>query len=155
MIFWYFHFAEPQKRYYQKMPPVLCNNPYQNILNWLWNDSWTNYLLMTAELECHSRIELVNETQLRKVQMKRPTYGLCFIHWATTRMRYKHGLKTNHRFGIQLTTYMGGFICTSLSWLSITAVLVPNAVELEWHLKWLKLSVQMSFHWTSKEIGPE
>ena len=46
------------------------------------------------------------ETQLGKVQMKCPTYGLCFIHWATTRMRYKHGLKTNHRFGIQLTTYM-------------------------------------------------
>ena len=41
-----------------------------------------------------------HETQLGKVQMKRPTYGLCFIHWATTRMRYKHGLKTNHRFGI-------------------------------------------------------
>ena len=120
MIFWYCHFAEPQKRYYQKMPPVLSNNPYQNILNWLWNDSWTNCLLMTAELECHSRIEMVNETQLGKVQMKRPTYGLCLIHWATTRMRYKHGLKTNHRFGIQLTTYMGGFICTPLSWLSVT-----------------------------------
>ena len=37
------HFAEPQKRYDQN------RSPYQNI-NWLWNDSWTNHLLMTAEL---------------------------------------------------------------------------------------------------------
>ena len=34
----------------QKMPLVISNTPYQNILNWLWNDSWTKHLLMTIQL---------------------------------------------------------------------------------------------------------
>ena len=33
------------------MPLVLSNTPYQNVLNWLRNDSWTNHLLMTAKLD--------------------------------------------------------------------------------------------------------
>ena len=32
------------------MPLISSNRPYQSILNWLWNDSWTDHLLMTAEL---------------------------------------------------------------------------------------------------------
>ena len=43
---------------------------------------------MIAELECHSRIELVNETQLGKVQMKRPSvvmpYTLSFTSLLAT-----------------------------------------------------------------------
>ena len=32
-----------------KMPLILSQATYQNILNWLWNDSWTNHLLMAAK----------------------------------------------------------------------------------------------------------
>ena len=36
------HFAEPKKRKGQNRPLALSNTPYQNILKWLWTDSWTH-----------------------------------------------------------------------------------------------------------------
>ena len=42
----------------------------------------------------------------------------------------------------------GGFICTSPSWLSVTSS--SSQCSNDW-----MLLVQMSFRWTSKEIGPE
>ena len=44
------NFAEPKKSLNQKIPLILSNRPYQNILKWLWNDLWANHLLMTVEL---------------------------------------------------------------------------------------------------------
>ena len=47
---------------------------------------------------------------------------------------------------------LGGFICTSPSWLSVTMVLVPNAVELEWHLKREAFSGPISFEVQQNDI---
>ena len=47
----------------QKMPLVLSNTSYQNILNWLWNDFWTNHLLTTKYPRCW----LTNNGQTRQL----------------------------------------------------------------------------------------
>ena len=45
------HFTEPQKRQDQNRSVILSNTPSQNILNWLWTDSWTGRNVIEREIK--------------------------------------------------------------------------------------------------------
>ena len=110
---------------------VKSNRSYQNILNWLWNDSWTNPLLMMAELDLLFLNKTYYESQLREVKMKKP---LCSNYLSPTNY-FCSALYSESLFSLVSSFYFSGclWILTLLRWLRIKSRCCSNSESNSYH----------------------